>query len=288
MSVCSRCKSNNNGDIKFCNFCGARMISTMSMDCFEPSLSYHSAQAIPQLDEEPVNSKLSYRYFLKGRHAFSAGDLNRATLMFQCALDANPADSKIRAFLKRASELKTLSSDESSGNRFRPHTMSIDSLSTPTSETIDMAPLLKHQFPARTTSYKADIPLQNDRDVNNLIKGKFSALKDKSEVSGADRYLVSPMNNYQTPTALSYEVGASDKHQFPAAINDQVKSVGSYKNSKSKLSVVHDDSELLWETIPPSPAELLDSAPSSENWNDFLASVAAIAGVVLFGLVLTM
>jgi hypothetical protein len=243
------------------------------MDCYEPSdISYHSVQAIPQLDDEPVNSKLAYRYFIKGRHAFSAGDLNRATLMFQCALDANPADSKIRAFLKRASELKALSADDSDVNRFRPQTTTNDnplsyvnfeddlatansisrldksssfeglfpSLISPASETIDMAPLLKHRFPERTTSYRNDNALVVNSGNKNIIKGNFSSSSDV------------------------------------------------FMNAKVETARIEGASTPLWETIPSSPAELLDSAPSGESWNDFLATFAAIGGVVLFGLVLTM
>ena len=220
MSLCTRCKSNNNGDIKFCNFCGARMRASIAMDCYGESVTYnYSMQAVPLMDEEPVNNKLSYRYFLKGRHAFSAGDLNRATLMFQCALDANPSDNKVRAFLKRAVDMKALSVDDRCSIKGRSQTQSpgLSALVSSDSETIDMAPLLRHSFPKRA----------NGHEKGTLVRAEFG----------------SPSEDTSVP---------------------------------------------LWETIPSSPAELLDNAPSGDKWNDFFASFAAIAGVIIFGLVLTM
>ena len=71
-----------------------------------PAPLHKPAQVVP-ISEEVTDAKLAYRYFLKGKHAFAAGDLDRATLMFQCALDANPADHQVKAFLLRVSEMKS-------------------------------------------------------------------------------------------------------------------------------------------------------------------------------------
>ncbi len=106
MKLCSRCRSDNNGDIKFCNFCGARMRTSVPCDSYEGSAPlYKTAQVVP-MSTEVTDTKLAYRYFLKGKHAFAAGDLNRATLMFQCALDANPVDRTVKEFLQRVTEYK--------------------------------------------------------------------------------------------------------------------------------------------------------------------------------------
>ncbi|RLF63119.1 MAG: hypothetical protein DRN30_07015, partial [Thermoplasmata archaeon] len=43
-----------------------------------------------------------------------------------------------------------------------------------------------------------------------------------------------------------------------------------------------------WDTIPSSPAELLDSAPENGRFNDLIATLAALTGLLLFGFVLTM
>jgi len=218
------------------------MGSSMSMDCYGTSnISSYSAQAVPQLDDDPVNSKLAYRYFLKGHHAFSAGDLNRATLMFQCALDANPADQKVRSFLKRAVELKTLSAEDTKINRHRLHTQYPQSmLASQDSEPVDMAPLLRHNFPKRTNTY-----------AEEKVPSSISKIDSSVPKIGSDR-----IDNLVRP-----DFGSTSRE---------------------------DTALPLWENIPSSPAELLDSAPSNDKWNDILASVAAIIGVLVFGLVLTM
>ena len=114
MKLCSRCRSENNGDLKFCNFCGARMRSPLPFDAFDgPAPMGFVSQAVP-ISSEINDGKLAYRYFLKGKQAFNSGDLDRAKLMFQCALDAKPEDTQVKAFLARVAEAKRKTKEKKS------------------------------------------------------------------------------------------------------------------------------------------------------------------------------
>ena len=243
MSVCSRCNSNNNTDIKFCNFCGARMRSSISFDVYGTLALKTDDRTSFHTDDEPVNNKLAYRYFIKGRQAFSGGDFTRATLMFQCALDANPSDLKVRSFLERAREMKM----ENSRTRFPksvPSPMdthigddvSIPVRNTQETEPVDMAPLLRHDF-----------------SVNRVFTGDLD-LRDVS-------FEREPVKASESPVR---------------------------KGTIIPIKAAAQRDESMWEVMPSSPSELLDGAPEEGYWNDIAATAAAIIGVIIFGLVLTL
>jgi len=110
--TCARCRSENFGDIKYCNFCGAQVRTPIPLDVYEgnPPL-FGTAQAIP-IPLDVVDPKLAYRYFLEGQKAFAVSDMPRAMEMFRRALDANPADETVKSFLRRAAELQDRLGDD--------------------------------------------------------------------------------------------------------------------------------------------------------------------------------
>ena len=279
MSICSRCKSGNNQGIKYCNFCGARMISSVSFDCYGTSaLAYDPAPQSFDEEVEPVSNKLAYRYFLKGRHAFSAGDLNRATLMFQCALDANPSDQKVKSFLKRAVDLKN---------------------SSDISEPVDMSSMLRYDFSNHRPRIKTVSHLKvvesfqqvqsstKQREFGSLpepVKSvafqKSGALKSTVAHSSASTHINASTHNSAVAHSSASTYNSAAVHNSAAThINAAV-----HNNAAADNGAEFDP----WDTIPSSPAELLDSAPENGRFNDLIATLAALTGLLLFGFVLTM
>jgi hypothetical protein len=282
------------------------------MDCFQPGA--WQSQAVPATDDV-VNSKLAYRYFIKGRHAFSAGDLNRATLMFQCALDANPGDSKVKAFLRRAVELKNNSEPVTMGYDRAAMSMSSDRADTHSADlengscdvlplfaqnqnqelqvdqsVIDMAPVLNNNIVFRDFSSTGNESLLNT--VADIKLEEDVCTKEKSSShsqyghSGSATGDINPLSMAST-VAEAYEYRDSWKGQGNSAELENHSDTGHSREKDLKVEPVT-DSDPLWCLSPRSPGDMLDAAPDTGSYGELVAGLLAAAGLVFFGFILTL
>ena len=279
MKLCSRCRSENNGDLKFCNYCGARIRTPLPYDSFGGAAPMHKPAQVVPISEEVTDAKLAYRYFLKGKHAFAAGDLDRATLMFQCALDANPADHQVKAFLLRVSEMK--SKARALEGR---------------------AKAMKDQYGLSSASYRAkDLAFSEAREKVEEQNKKRDGLRVIRPTKKA-AIAVNPPKEELPPPKLTVvpkvqvapvvEQKAQEKELSPVcrellevAPEQKIPPRPAWLDTPAIPG--REDFETL-ACAPLSPSEQLDYAPESEALKDLMASALVILGLAVFGWVLVM
>jgi len=253
VKLCSRCRSENNGDVKFCNFCGARLRAPARFDCFEgPAPVGRSAQVVP-VEVEVTDTKLAYRYFLKGKHAFAAGEIERAVLMFQCALDANPADEQVKAFLRRAA------AKQRQGTAGEPE----PPLQAPRTPQYGLSSVALEGAPPSRQE-----PVLAFEQARDLVEAAKPSVEPPLAPAAPKLRVIRPVR----PAAV-------------VAVNPEPLAIVDGPPVAPKAEPV---SALPAIVPPPSPASYLDEAPDSELWKDVLASALVICGLALFGWVLIM
>ncbi len=286
MKLCSRCRSDNNGDLKFCNYCGARLRTLVPYDCYGGAAPmFKPAQVVPA-STEVTDAKLAYRYFLKGKHAFAAGDLDRATLMFQCALDANPADQQVKAFLLRVTEMKNKSKalEGRAAKMRRQYGLSSASVQAKDLAFTEARERVESQAQVRVNNRARD--KERLRVIKSVNKAPVAVNPPKEELPKPKLTVV--------PTTKAPAAELSPVCQELLEQPEVVKPVVAEKKIPPRPAWLdtpavegREDFETLAEQ-PLSPSEYLDYAPESDTWKDMMASGLVIFGLAVFGWVLVM